>query len=142
MVHHWGVMTVAMDPWIILTIGVSVGIVLGAGVAAICLVESPQFRRVMAVPISGQEIEAQLGPTKCELVHTPVLAKDLFVEAKEGQLAPLHFWLTNRINIPTAINRAAEYRRRTKEPDADWPKVSIQRLSAPLRCPTRREVCP
>ena len=62
----------AMDPWIILTIGVSVGIVLGAGVAAICLVESPQFRRVMAVPISGQEIEAQLGQTKCELVHTPV----------------------------------------------------------------------
>src|SRR6516165_720334 len=121
MVHHWGVMTVAMDPWIILTIGVSVGIVLGAGVAAICLVESPQFRRVMAVPISGQEIEAQLGQTKCELVHTPVLAKDLFVEAKECQLAPLHFWLTNRINIPTAINRAAEYRRRTKEPDADWP---------------------
>src|SRR5262245_55898849 len=25
----------------------------------------------------------------------------------EGQLAPLHFWLTNRINIPTAINRAS-----------------------------------
>jgi hypothetical protein len=25
---------------------------------------------------------------------------------KQGQLAPLHFWLTNRINIPTAISRA------------------------------------
>src|SRR5262249_8762091 len=36
-----------------------------------------------------------------------VCAKDLFVEAMEGQLAPLHFWLTNRINIPTAINRAS-----------------------------------
>ena len=71
MVHHWGVMTVAMDPWIILTIGVSVGIVLGALVAAICLVERPQFRRVMAVPtVPGQEIEAQLGQAKCELVHT------------------------------------------------------------------------
>src|SRR5262249_5560707 len=33
-------------------------------------------------------------------------AKDLFVEAKPGQLAPLHFWLTNRINIPAAINTA------------------------------------
>ena len=43
MVHHWGVMTVAMDPWIILTIGVSVGIVLGAVVAAICLVERPHW---------------------------------------------------------------------------------------------------
>src|SRR5262245_9954169 len=50
MVHHWGVMTVAMDPWTILTIGVSVGIVLGAAVAAICLVGRPQCRRVMAVP--------------------------------------------------------------------------------------------
>ena len=70
MVHHCEVMTVVMDPWVILTIGVSVGIVLGAGLAAICLVAMPQFRRVMAVPISGQEIEAQLGQTKCELVHT------------------------------------------------------------------------
>src|SRR5262245_37564219 len=34
-------------------------------------------------------------------------AKYLFAEAKEGQLAPLHSWLTNRINIPTAINRAS-----------------------------------
>jgi hypothetical protein len=36
-----------------------------------------------------------------------ICAKDLFIEAEEGQLAPLHFWLTNRINIPTAINRAS-----------------------------------
>jgi hypothetical protein len=28
-------------------------------------------------------------------------------DAKQGQLAPLHCWLTNRINIPTAINRAS-----------------------------------
>jgi len=35
------VLTLVMDPWIILTIGVSVGIVLGALVAAICLVEGP-----------------------------------------------------------------------------------------------------
>ena len=31
-------LTIVMDPWIILTIGVSVGIVLGALMAAICLV--------------------------------------------------------------------------------------------------------
>ena len=36
-------LTIVMDPWIILTIGVSVGIVLGALVAAICLVERPQW---------------------------------------------------------------------------------------------------
>ena len=35
-----------------------------------------------------------------------ICAKHLFIEAKEGQLAPLHFCLTNRINIPAAINRA------------------------------------
>jgi hypothetical protein len=40
-------------------------------VAAICLVERPQFRRVMAVPtVPGQEIEAQLGQNECDLVHT------------------------------------------------------------------------
>jgi hypothetical protein len=37
------VMTIAMEPWIILTIGVSIGIVLGTVVAAICLVERPQW---------------------------------------------------------------------------------------------------
>ena len=95
-------LTIVRDPWTILTIGVSVGIVLGAGVAAICLVESPQFRRVMAVPISGQEIEAQLGRKKCDLVHTwniPLptswdlsdCAKDLFVEAMDGK-SPSHCW--------------------------------------------------
>ena len=36
-------LTIVMDPWIILTIGVSVGIVLGALVAAICLVERPKW---------------------------------------------------------------------------------------------------
>jgi hypothetical protein len=34
-------------------------------------------------------------------------AKDLFVEANDGPLAPLRcWWLTNRRNIPTAINSA------------------------------------
>jgi hypothetical protein len=37
-------------------------------------------------------------------VGTLLALKDLFIEAEEGQLAPLHFWLTTRINIPTAIN--------------------------------------
>ena len=36
-------MTMVMEPWIILTIGVSVGILLGAVVAAICLVERPKW---------------------------------------------------------------------------------------------------
>src|SRR5262249_13920285 len=36
----------------------------------------------------------------------------------------------------------AKCQRRTKQPDADWPKVSIQHLFARLRYPTRREVCP
>jgi hypothetical protein len=33
-------------------------------------------------------------------------AKDLFVEANDGPLAPFHRWLTNRIKTPTAINTA------------------------------------
>jgi hypothetical protein len=33
---------VTMDPWIILTIGVSIGIALGAGVAGLCLLERPR----------------------------------------------------------------------------------------------------
>ena len=37
------VLTIVMDPWTILTIGVSVGIVLGALMAAICLVERPKW---------------------------------------------------------------------------------------------------
>ena len=36
-------LTIVRDPWTILTIGVSVGIVLGALVAAICLVERPKW---------------------------------------------------------------------------------------------------
>src|SRR5262249_51426403 len=66
------------------------------------------------------------GGPKHPLVSLPTsldlsdCAKDLFVEAKEGQLALFHFWLTNRINIPTAINTAIRYRRRTKQPNADW----------------------
>jgi hypothetical protein len=35
-----------------------------------------------------------------------ICAKDLFVEANDGPLAPLHCWLTNRINAPTPINTA------------------------------------
>jgi len=36
-----------IDPWIILTVGASVGILLGAGVAAICLVKRPQWWTIL-----------------------------------------------------------------------------------------------
>jgi hypothetical protein len=49
-----------------------------------------------AVPLS------RFDPVRDLFVH----AKDVFVEANDGPLAPLHCWLTNRKNDPAAINRA------------------------------------
>jgi hypothetical protein len=48
-----------------------------------------------------------------------VHAKDLFDEANDGPLAPLHFWLTNRKNIPTAINTAIRIPTTSEAPNAD-----------------------
>jgi hypothetical protein len=82
--------------------------------------------------------------SRIEAVPGLVRFRQRFVRgANDGPLAPLHcWWLTNRRNIPTAINSATEYRQQTTEPGAEAQWASNQRLSAPLRCLTRREGCP
>jgi len=47
-----------------------------------------------------------IKPRRCHLLRaTPPIATGADHQ-RRARLAPLHFWLTNRINIPTAINRA------------------------------------
>src|SRR5262249_39524315 len=48
----------------------------------------------------------EIKPRRCHLLRaTPPIATGADHQ-RRARLAPLHFWLTNRINIPTAINRA------------------------------------
>jgi hypothetical protein len=61
-----------------------------------------------------------------------VYAKDLFVEANDGPLAPLHCWLTNRKNIPTAINNRNQ--NTDNERGNPMPTLDGLRPSAFLRC--------
>src|SRR5258708_2946807 len=56
-------------------------------------------------------------------------------------LAPLHCRLTNRINAPAAINTAIRIPTTSEATQCRRSMASSQRLSALLRCLTRREGC-